>query len=272
LNKPLYFAGKNSFYFSVKINGATVFTRYNPITKAYTPIQFPDTKKEKFEKIRAVFQDSTCSKRIIFLTSYKGKKDKTVYKMYMYNEDGEALPTTAAVLTFTTNKVISDKEQITPVKSIDLNTFDKKQFLTQLSNILNNQSNQFTDIKGEALPNGAFYEYKSLAKLIYFVNEKIMDFKKSSSLIRFQAETNSIKGKANALEILNMLDAEIQKLVAGNNIKREIDTDVKTRKVIQYLNTDGNKLLQLDLYSNSDADNLEEAIFTITLRADKVSK
>jgi hypothetical protein len=274
LNKPLYFAGKNSFYFSTKVNGAAVFSRYNPITKAYSPIQFPDTKKERFEKIRAVFQDSTCSKKFIFLTSYKGKKDKPVYKMFMYNEDGETLPTTAAILTFNTSNVVTipNKEQIAVTKSIDVKTFDKKQFLTQLAKILNNQSNQFEDIKGEALPNGTFYEYKSLAKLDGFGGEKIMDFKKSSSLIRFQAETSSIKGKNNGLEILNMLDAEIQKLIAGNNIKREIDVDIKTRKVIQYLNTDGNKLLQLDLYCGGDASNLEEAIFTITIRADKVAR
>ncbi len=263
------YAGKNSFYFTKTVNGKVSFLRYNLFTNTQTPIEFPAFKKQEFEEIRAILHQGS---KFVFLTSYKGKKNKPVYKMFMYHEDGEALVTTIETITKAGTKTEPKPATETVPKPIDLKTFNKKLFSAHLAVILNDQGNQFKDITGEKLPTGIGYEYNSLAKLEGFGGEKIMDFKKTSQLIRFQAETNIIKGKTNALAILDMLDAEVKKLVAGNNIQREVEMDLKVRKVINYINTDGNKLLQLDLYCDAGFTNPDDAVFTITIRADKVAK
>lgn len=267
-HSTLAYAGKNSFYFSQVVDNKYIFTRYNTITNTISKIEFPEFKKEKFVEIKAILH---LENKFVFLTSYVGKKDKPVYKMFMYNEDGEEPTITVPSFANVDTKIEPTPAVKTEYKTIDIKTFNKQLFLEQLVKILNDQSNQFKDIIGEKLPDGTGYEYKSFVTLEGFGKEKIMDFKRTSQLFRFEAETNSIKGKDKALEFFNMFDILVQKLVAGNTIKREVDIDVKTRKIINFLNTDTNKLLQLDMYSN-DFTNPEDAIFTITLRADKVAK
>lgn len=78
------YSGKNCFYFTQYINSKQTFIQYNPATNSYSPIVFPSFKKQDFEEIKAIYYENG---KFIFLTSYKGKKDKPVYKMFMYTEE-----------------------------------------------------------------------------------------------------------------------------------------------------------------------------------------
>jgi hypothetical protein len=261
------YAGKNSFYFTKRINDKVEFVRYNVTANTYTPIEFPAFKKQAFIEIKAILHQGN---KFVFLTAYKGKKDKPIYKMFMYNEDGEAPIKPMETITKSATKIDAKPVLQTGATPIDVKTFNKKVFSAQLVKILNDQGNQFKDITGEILPTGIGLEYKSIAKLEGFGGEKIMDFKTTSQLIRFQAETNSIKGKANALAVLDMLDKEIQSMIAAYPIKRMTDIDVKTRKMINYIYNGKINLIQLDLYTGADMVD-ENTYFTITLRADKAA-
>lgn len=259
------YAGNNSFYFTQRINEKEVFTKYNPVTNTYTPILFPDFKQNRFEETKAILHNGN---KFVFLTRYSGKKDIPVYKMFIYTEEGASLA----------NKkepnipIIVKTEQQQEIKSFDIKTFNKKLFVEQLMKILNNQSNQFKDITAESIPSNLSPQYKSTINLEGFGEGVIIDYKRDSYLMRYEAESGVLKGKSNGLAFLDLLDSEVQKLVANNGIRRVIDVDLKLRKRIDYLNTDGNKLLQLDLYCPTDFTNPDEAIFTLTIRADKRTK
>ena len=81
---PRYaYAASKCFYFIDNVNNVLTFTQYDPYKDQYTPIVFPEFKKEKFTEIRGIFQSGD---RFLFLTKYTGKKDKPVYKMFMYTE------------------------------------------------------------------------------------------------------------------------------------------------------------------------------------------
>ena len=259
------YAGNNSFYFTQRVNEKEVFTKYNPVTNTYTPIIFPDFKKNMFEETKAILHNGN---KFVFLTSYNGKKDKSVYKMFMYTEEGESLANKNEPVT----PIIVKPEPKKETNFFDIKTFDKKLFVEQLMKILNDQSNQFKDITAESIPSDLSPKYKSTIKLDGFGEGVIIDYKRDSYLMRYEAESVVLKGKFNGLAFLDLLDSEVQKLVANNGITRVIDVDVKVRKLIHYLNTDGNKLLQLDLYCPTDFTNPEEAVFTLTIRADKRTK
>lgn len=78
------YATSNAFYFTQRVNDKEVFTKYNPVTETFTPIEFPAFKKQEFDEIKNIYY---CNKAFVFLTSYKGKRDKPVYKMFMYYEE-----------------------------------------------------------------------------------------------------------------------------------------------------------------------------------------
>ncbi len=258
------YPGKNSFYYSQVVDNKYVFTRYNTITNTTSQIEFPSFKKENFEAIDAILHHQN---KIIFLTRYKGKKDKLIYKMFMYNEDGEAAIENKAIITTTQPKI-----QPTPqTEEFDATKFDTKLFVTEISKILKDQSNKFADIKGETEKNENNNKYSTTIKLTNFKESFIYDYTSVSNLWRYQAESFRIKGKTAALNFFNKLDAEINKLVTGNSIKRIVDVDVKTRKVVNYkfLATDESNIINLDLYTNAISENYEDAYYTITIRADK---
>ncbi|WP_462252322.1 hypothetical protein [Ferruginibacter sp.] len=259
------YAGNNSFYFTQRINEKEVFTKYNPVNNTYTPIIFPDFKKNMFEETKVILHNGN---KFVFLTSYSGKKDKSFYKMFMYTEEGESLANKNEPVT----PIIVKPEPKQETNSFDIKTFNKKLFAEQLMKILNDQSNQFKDITAESIPSDLAPKYKSTIKLEGFGEGVIIDYKRDSYLRRYEAVSGVIKGKLNGLAFLDLLDSEVQKLVANNGITRVIDVDVKARKLIHYLNTDGNKLLQLDLYCPTDFTNPEEAVFTLIIRADKRTK
>lgn len=267
------YAGKNSFYFTRRVNDKITFMRHNPVTNTATSIDFPEFKKEKFDEIKAIFHNGS---RFVFLTKYKGKKDKPVYKMFMYTEDGEPLtaPITAAVPKPEPKTAVAAE-----VKRFDITTFDKKLFAQQLVKIISNQGNQFEDIKGEQIVSSFGNKSKSTVTLEGFGAGEIIDYKADSKLFRYQAETVIIKGKANALAFLDVLDREVQNLVAGNGIQRVTDLDMKVRKRLNYIFTGKQaydateiKFLQLDAYCAGDFENPGEAIFTITIRVDKPAR
>ena len=60
----------------------------------------------------------------------------------------------------------------------------------------------------------------------------IIKYQKDSNLMRREATTSIIRGNAELMAILDMLDKEVQTLIIGNSIVREIDMNVNTRKVI----------------------------------------
>ncbi len=256
------YAGYNSFYFTKRIADKIEFVRYQPETNTETPIVFPDFKNEKFNSIKAIFKTDN---RFIFLTAYQGKKNKPVYKMFMYTEDGPAIVSTKQPVSATDEK----PEPKPTIATIDINKFDKKLFKEQLSTIVNDQSNRFANIIGDPIATDMAPKNKSLITLEGFNEGVVINYQKESKLLRYEATTPVIRGKAAAMAILDMLDKEVQTLIAGNSIVREIDVNVKTRKLINYLYAGDSKLLQLDLYTNSNVENAEEAGFTITIRADK---
>jgi hypothetical protein len=266
------YAGKNSFYFTKQVNNKVTFIRYNPVTNTEIPIEFPEFKKEKFDEIKAIFHTDN---RFVFLTGYKGKKDKPVYKMFMYTEDGEPLTTAAAPATIAPPK-IEPKPQSKP---LDIKTYNKKLFTEQLIKIISNQGNQFEDIKGESIASEFGNKNKSTVSLEGFGDGTIINYKSVSKLFRYEAETVIIKGKANALVFLDVLDKEVVNLIANNGIKRVVDIDAKVRKRLNYIFTGAVgydateiKFLQLDAYCEADFDNPAEAIFTITIRVDKPAR
>ncbi len=266
------YAGKNSFYFTKRVNDKVTFIRYNPVANTETPIEFPEFKKEKFDEIKAIFHNGN---RFVFLTGYKGKKDKPVYKMFMYTEDGAALAAAKEPVITTAPKI---EPKPTP-KTLDIKTFDKKLFTEQLVKIVNNQGNQFEDIKGESIASEFGNRNKSTVTLEGFGEGTIINYKSVSKLYRYEAETVIIKGKANVLAFLDVLDKEVQKLIANNGIQRVVDIDAKVRKRLNYIFTGAVgydateiKFLQLDAYCNSDFENPDDAVFTITIRADKPAR
>jgi hypothetical protein len=268
------YAGKNSFYFTKRINDKVSFVRYNPVANTETPIEFPEFKKEKFEEIKAIFHNGN---RFVFLTGYKGKKGKSVYKMFMYTEDGAALAAVKAPVITAAPKVEPKPE--TKPKPLDINSFNKKLFTEQLKKIISNQGNQFEDIKGESITSEFGNRSKSTVTLEGFGEGTIINYKSVSKLFRYEAETVTIKGKANALAFLDVLDKEVQNLIANNGIQRVVELDVKVRKQLNYIFTGAVgydateiKFLQLDAYCNSGFENPDDAVFTITIRVDKPAR
>ncbi len=261
------YAGKNSFYYSQVINNKTVFTRYNTNTNTASQIDFPSFKKQHFEALNAILHHEN---KIVFLTTYKGKKDKLIYKMFMYNEDGEA-----AINTISTIPSLEPvKQPNTTPKEFDATKFDATLFKTEISKVLKDQSNKFINIKGESIPHEFKNKYATTAPLTNFAESFISDFSRESNLWRYQAESFTIKGKNAALDFFNKLDFEIKTLLAGNTIKRIVDVEVKARKVVNYkfLETDEIKIIGLDLSTNTSNDDYENAYYTITIRADKRAK
>lgn len=268
------YAGKNSFYFTKRINDKVSFVRYNPVANTETPIEFPEFKKEKFEEIKAIFHYGN---RFVFLTGYKGKKGKAVYKMFMYTEDGAPLEAVKAPV-ITAAPKIEPKPETKP-KPLDISSFNKKLFTEQLIKIISNQGNQFEDIKGESIISETGNRSKSTVTLEGFGEGEIINYKSVSKLFRYQAETTIIKGKANALAFLDVLDKEVVNLIGNNGIKRVVELDAKVRKQLNYIFTgklayDATeiKFLQLDAYCNSGFENPDDAVFTITIRADKPAR
>jgi hypothetical protein len=165
------------------------------------------------------------------------------------------------------------------VKPLDISSFNKKLFTEQLIKIISNQGNQFEDIKGESIASETGNKSKSTVTLEGFGEGTIINYKSVSKLFRYEAETVIIKGKANALAFLDVLDKEVINLIANNGIKRVVEIDVKVRKQLNYLFTGAVgydateiKFLQLDAYCNSGFDNPDDAVFTITIRADKPAR
>jgi hypothetical protein len=261
----LAYAGKNSFYYSQVVENKIVFTRYNTTTNTTSQIEFPEFKKEKFVQIKAILNGEN---KFVFLASYKGKKDKLIYKMFMYNEDGEPA---------IENKATTTQPEIQPTpqtEEFDATKFDTKLFISEISKVLKDQSNKFADIKGEPIPHTFKNKYVTTLPLTRFAESFIFDFSKESNLWRFQAESFSLKGKTEALKFFNILDIEMQNLLVGNNIKRIVDTDFKTRKVVNYKFTgvDEINVISLDLSTNASVENFEDAYYTVTIRADKRTK
>jgi hypothetical protein len=164
-------------------------------------------------------------------------------------------------------------------KPIDIKTYDKKRFTDQLVKIVNNQGNQFEDIKGESIASEFGNKSKSTVTLEGFGEGVIINYKSVSKLFRYEAETVIIKGKANALAFLDVLDKEVQKLIANNGMQRVVDIDAKVRKRLNYIFTGAVgydateiKFLQLDAYCNTDFENPDDAFFTVTIRADKPAR
>jgi len=71
------------------------------------------------------------------------------------------------------------------------------------------------------------------------------------------------------MAILDMLDKEVQTLIVGNSIAREIDVNVNTRKVIHNIYQGDSKLLQSGMYTNSGATNADDVGYTFAIRACK---
>lgn len=265
MDKVYAYATTRSFYYTQNLNNKLSFVRYNVSTQTTSAIEFPAFKKQEFETIKAIHH---CDNKFIILAKYTGKKGKAIYKMFIYTEEGESLANKNDRII----PVIVKTEPKQETKSFDIKTFNKKLFVEQLIKILNNQSNQFNDITAESIPSELSPKYKSTINLEGFGEGVIIDYKRDSYLMRYEAVSVVLKGKLNGLAFLDLLDSEVQKLVANNGITRVIDVDVKVRKRLDYLNTDGNKLLQLDLYCPTDFTNPEEAVFTLTIRADKRTK
>jgi hypothetical protein len=265
------YEGKNSFYFTQYINDKAVFTKYNPVNNTYTPIDFPQFKKQSFEEIKAIYHEQD---KFIFLVSYVDKKDKLVYKMFSYSEEGLPLPT---------EQPIAKTEVIpTPIivdKIIDLKKYDKKRFVEQITKIVSNQGNQFEDITGETIPSDFNNKKRSTILLEGFENGEIIDYKKNSHLYRYEAISFKIKGKANALAFLDLLDNEMLKLTANSGIKRIVDFDAKQNKTLHYIfegkvgyDATQIKFLELQAYCPTNFDNPDDAIFNIFLRFDKPAR
>jgi len=262
------YAGNNSFYFTKRVADKIQFVRYDPVVNGETPIVFPEFKKEKFNGVKAIFNSGN---RFVFLTAYRGKKNKPVYKMFMYTEDGPASISTKEPTTVVNIK--PDPTPTTPTTpTIDINTFDKKLFKEQLTTIVNDPSNRFENIMGNPIESDLAPKNKSLITLEGFNEGVITNYQMNSKLIRYEAITPTIIGRAAAMAIFDMLDKEIQTLIGGNSIVREIDVNVKTRKLINYIYEGDIKLLQLDVYTNSNTTNADDAGYTITIRADKKTK
>jgi len=66
-----------------------------------------------------------------------------------------------------------------------------------------------------------------------------------------------------------ILDKEVQTLIVGNSITREIDVNVNTRKVIHDIYQGDSKLLQPGGCTNSGATNADDAGYTFAIRACK---
>ena len=113
--------------------------------------------------------------KFVFLTSYLGKKNKPVYKMFMYTEEGEAL--------VTTNTIVKNNEAVPFVPK----PFDDKLFLSQLNKIVQDPLNKFNNVKGEPIPY-ANNEYKSSINLEGFKESRVIDYTNVSKKIRYKAE------------------------------------------------------------------------------------
>jgi len=269
------YEGKNCFYFTEYINDKAVFIKYSPVNNSHTPIEFPQFKKQNFEEIKAIYSEGN---KFIFLTSYIGKQDKLVFKMFIYTEEGLQLTKSAT----TVNPIVKNDTMPVPFFDddvIDIKKYDKKRFSQQLTKIISNQGNQFEDIIGESIPSDFGNKKSSSVLLDGFKKGVIIDYKSTSYLYRYEAESFKIKGKANALAFLDLLDKEVQTLTAGNGIKRVVDMDMKVNKTLHYIYT-GNvgydpteiKFLQLKAYCGADFVNPDDAIFTITVRIDKPAR
>jgi hypothetical protein len=261
------YTGKNSFYYSQVVDSKNVFTRYNTITSTTSQIEFPSFKKQDFEAINAVLHHEN---KIVFLTTYKGKRDKLIYKMFMYNEDGEAAKNT--IVTVASTQPIN--QQAPKPTEFDITKFDTKLFVTEISKVIKDQTNKFKDIKGESVPHEFKNKYATTIQLTNFAESFISDFSSESNLWRYQAESFKIKGKDEALKFFNKLDFEVQNLLATNKTKRIVDVDFKTRKVVMYkfAETEEINVISLDLSTNASVENFEDGYYTITIRADKPAK
>lgn len=259
------YAGNNSFYYAKEIDNKPVFIRYNLLTNQESAIAFPKFKKETFENIKAIYNDGD---RFVFLTAYRGKKKKLLYKVFFYKEDGSVLLETKKPMETTTPIV----EPVTVSKTFDIKSFNPTVFKEQLTKIINNQSNRFEDILGVSIPSELSPRYKSLVNIDGFEDAVIIDYSKSSQLLRYEATTVTIRSRSLALAFIDLLDKEVQNLVAGNAVIRVVDVDVKTRKLINFTYNGDFKLVQLDMYTDSNNSNPEEASYTITIRADKRSR
>lgn len=159
------------------------------------------------------------------------------------------------------------------IKLFDIRKFDMKLFIAEISKIIENQNNQFSDIIGERSTDNKFTTKQILTN---FYKCFILDYKNSSQIMRYEAESFNMN-KASAATLINKMDVEINKLLATSKVNRIVDVDVKTRKVINYayniLNEYGttteHKVIQLDMYTESENGADPNAIYTITIRADK---
>ena len=161
----------------------------------------------------------------------------------------------------------------------DIKKYNKKLFREQLNKIVSNQSNKFENIKAEFVSNELGIRHKSTIRLEGFNEAQIINFSSTSYLHRYEATSISIKGKATATIVLDMLDKEEQTLTKEDNLERGVELDMKARKQINYLfkgvvnyNPSAIKCLQLDAYCNAVYENADYAIFTITIPADKPAK
>lgn len=248
------YAGKNAFYFTQKINDKEVFTKYSPATETYTPIEFPAFKRQDFEEIKNISQ---INDKFVFLTSYKGKKDKPVYKMFMYTEEATTETTTPLIIKTPTITIVD--------KPIDVKLFTK-----QFINIIGNAANKFENIKGEAIEGGFGIEDRSTQPLEGFADEKIINYSSSSYLYRYQAETG-LFSKADADKKINQFDELIKAMKLPFTFTRTIDIEMKIRKIIRYDFNGKMATVYLDL--STDANDLnDDTKFKISIRADKSSR
>jgi hypothetical protein len=228
----------SSFFFTQRVNDKEVFTKYNPITEVYTPIEFPSYKKQDFEEVKNIFHYKDA---FVFLTSYKGKKDNPVYKMFMYYDNEIAAAPVAKVANY-------------------------KLFQEQLTTIISNPTNNFGDIIG-AKSNMSFGDkYKSTQVLEGFLGGTIFDLSRTANRLRYEAETEHLS-KADAYKKLEELDEAIKAMKLPFPFTRTIEMDVKTRKTIKY-NFNG-KMATFELDLLAQLEDTKDAYSTITIRVDK---
>lgn len=80
LPPTIYSTSAGVFYMEME-NGVQRFKRYDPATDTHEAIPFPDYKNEKFKSFTNIFQEGD---RFYFLTEYIGKKERSVYRMFIY--------------------------------------------------------------------------------------------------------------------------------------------------------------------------------------------
>ena len=194
--------------------------------------------------------------------------------MYLYTEVGLPLPVNNTVI-----KVEKKPETTVKDKIIDVKNYNKKLFVQQITKIVSNQGNKFEDIAGEDIESDFNNKKRSTILLEGFNEGIIIDYKSTSFLYRYEAQSFQIKGKGNALAFLDLLDKEVQTLIAGNGIKRIVDMDLKLNKTLNYIFTANAgydvtaiKFMQLQAYCSTDFANPDDAIFTITIRIDKPAR